>query len=1018
MFFSARNTNTAGMRHELNIFSRLKSSYADDFAFGINGFPMFYDNGQSFREIDILFLHRAMGAFNIEVKGIQIHDIKQIIGHAWHMEEGFYDDVLAPFDQAMRQTYMLKDYLNKSLLLGKKMNISTIIALPEITKADWEARGFHTQLNIPTPIFKDDLANDVAFRDKLLSYTQDIKKRPLTDDDWNRLLALFHIEQAHTLSLAEDIPKYNVQLFSKVMIIESQEQWQQQLPEIELLLHDGVKIFLFTQQAGLRALCKQAFAPFMKEFLLEVFEPARSTTRIPFATFENGTIPDVLMQQLETIYPHFNSGQFKAIHCDVHTNEMITAGAGTGKTHVMIDRILYLITVARVKLREIIMITFTNASTNEMRKRLERRFITLFELTGNSSYLQFAEDVRTMQISTIHAYAKTVIQKLAHELGLGRAIELRSFAYEKKKIIETLVNQYFAEQRIEFFKVHSIKHYQFVNFAYAMWEEMEKKGLSKQEIESLDWGKPNLKSEYVGALLQYIFKHCEQELELLKQHLNAITMGDLIRKLKDFTGDASKLKQLNQNCFMFVDEFQDSDDVQISFIAELQKIANYKLFIVGDTKQSIYRFRGADYRSFDVLEKKMDPSKLLKLSLRHNYRSSKSLLKGMDKLFLAWGSKKPQLLSYDQAARLVSSRTADYSSNWRISIFKNAREKESFIKEHLLESMRAVEGTKKKIALLVRTNGHAKKIKEICNDLGIATTENLDGTFYKSLAVKHFKAILEALLYPNEPKFFITGMQTPYFRLLFQPQDFMKYNGNKDKLNDALQPFKETHLLKYIKQLRENSVMAVIQMIITDNAVLEHIQHYFEQLEFNEEQSQLEALRYIANLQHLMTLIERHFNQQNVSLHTLSSWITLMMNTNRSENEPVLENTQAHVTISTVHRAKGLEFDTVILPITDSPYDSVKAQFHLEDEAEAGEKRRIGWTLASAPNMKIVHYENEHFATLNKVEAVEQQKEEVRLLYVALTRAEQKVIVILPKDALQNTWAQLLKDVKIERVLV
>lgn len=998
LFYSAKASNIAGESAELAVFSQLKNTFQHEDAFGIHSYPLFYGKGDLHRELDILFGHRDMGIFTIEVKGIYIDDIEKIVGHIWYMRNGFYAKELTPFKQVIGQMYELKNGLNQKFMLGNKVTWIPLVALPNITREQWVRRGFDELLHVPTPIFKEDLRDEVTCRNKIRMYLEGRPAQYISDVDWQRILKLLNVQEPQVFSKQPTVATSS--LFSKVYTVSTCTQLKEQLATIEYTLQQGIKAYVFCAEIGAKNICMQHFAPFIETFVLEVFEPSEPAL-LQDAVYENGQLPDDLIAQLEQQYPAFNAGQFKAIHCAPHMDQMITAGAGTGKTHVMIDRILYLMRAAHVPLKDIIMITFTNASTNEMRKRLEQRFITLFNLTKQSVFLRFAEDVKLMNISTIHAYAKSIIQNLAHELGYGQAIQLRSFTYEKKQIIEQLINDYFDGQSVLFFKKHRMKHYQFIQFVYDMWEEMEKKGLSREEIQTLDWGIPTETAIDVGALLTYIFARCEHELDRTKKRLNAVTMGDLIRKLKYFTNSPDKLTQLKQNCFMFVDEFQDSDDVQISFIAQLQKIANYKLFVVGDTKQSIYRFRGADYRSFDVLAKKRDQTKpLLRLSLRHNYRSSQAVLSNMDRLFTNWGAMEPPLLNYDENARLVTDQASHYPNHWLVDYVTSANN-EPTIEKRLKEVMKEIKGTDKQLALLVRTNYQAKKMKDICNRLHIATLENLDGTFFKSDAVQHFKSVIEMLLYPNEPKFVITGLDTPYFRVHLTPQQFMRFNGDKTAMNQFLAPIKETYLSKYTTQLRENAVMAVMQMIIYDYEVLAYIQDYYRQQQMTEEQAKLEALRYIANLQHLMKLIERQFHQQNLSLHMLNNWLTLHKNTNRTENEPILESTDAQVTITTVHRAKGLEFDTVMIPVTNQRYNAVQSQFYIEEEVTSG-ARRIGWSFKEA-------YTNNHFNALNDVEIVEQQKEEARLLYVALTRAKQKVIINMPVWVPDYTWAKLLE---------
>ncbi|TKI46246.1 UvrD-helicase domain-containing protein [Lysinibacillus tabacifolii] len=1029
MFYSSRDPNDVGISHEIFVFEKLREAYKGEHAFGINGFPMFYENGHTNRDIDILFGHKHLGLFVIEVKGIEIDDIIRIRSHNWEMAEGFYCEVMQPFAQALKQRFMLEKYLNKYLQLGKKVNFMTLVALPKITRAEWEKRGFHELAETPIPLFQDDFMSLEALQSRLRLYTTQLQKRLLIEEDWKRLLKVFQVDESETdvaeevqeqrvttieiEQKANEVKKYTVQLFSKLYIINEEQQFEQKRADIATHLREGIKVYLFSPNRTIIAEAKTSWGTFTDKFQLELFAPTITHEPIAFHDIDNGKIDEDVLKKLAHYYEQFNKGQFLAIHCSADINEMITAGAGTGKTHVMIDRILYLIIVARVNLKDIIMITFTNASTNEMRNRLEKKFIELFDLTGRAHFLQFAEEVKTMQISTIHSYAKSVIQTLSHELGYGQSIKLRSFVYEKQQIIQTLVDEYFIQTDVTFFVEHKLKHYEFTKFILKMWEEMEKKGLSGEEIVNLDWGQDKNSLKAIDDLIYYIFKNCEDRLELVKRKQNSVTMGDLIRKLKDFTLGSNKLKQLKQNCFMFIDEFQDSDDVQIEFIAELQKIANYKLFVVGDIKQSIYRFRGADYRSFEELEKLLPVNtSLQKLPLKHNYRSSKDLLQKIDQLFMYWGNMPEPLLTYDATTRLISFEEAKYNQNWIVKPYKYLNDRNKKLGTHIQECLQAIAGTDKKIALLVRTNYEAKSIKEVCKSIGVETLENLDGTFYQSPAVKHFKMLLEGLLYPNEPKYIVNALQTPYFRVIISPQQLMRHNGDRERINEELASLREMTLDPYLTRLREHSVMTIIQMILYNEKVIENLQKYLQVFNPNEKLGQLEAKSYVANLQHLMTLIERTFDQQNLSLHSLVSWLTLQVQTNVTENEPLLDDNESQVTISTVHRSKGLEFDTVILPAVDRNYQSVSASYHIEENEDKNQHRKIGWQIQT----EDMTHENIYFEQLNNIELIEQQKEEVRLLYVALTRAKQKLIVFMPETIKPNTWAELLHEAQIGEV--
>jgi DNA helicase-2/ATP-dependent DNA helicase PcrA len=1015
----------AGLKYEIEVWNTLKKTFQKDEAFAIHHYPMFFNAGATSREIDILFLHQQLGLFVIEVKGVPIEKIDKIQGHLWYFKN-FRSESEAPYHQAKQQMYMLVNDLNKNLLMGKRLNQFTVIALPMVNEAEWCEKGFNQQLSVPTPIFKDDLQSPEAFRKKIESFTQDVKDRPLSEQDWLRIQMYFNLDiqektevetPQNLLDVVKEqagqeirIPgtyqmKYRMQLFSRLYIFPTVEDFVTNKEEVQKLLMDGVKIYIFTYDRQVKEKCEEDYSAFLREYQLDVYigQAAKSLRE---SHFDNGQGIEAMLNTLCEHFPEFNKGQFMAIHSSAKTQEMITAGAGTGKTHVMIDRILYLLICERVPLKDIIMLTFTNASTNEMKKRLEQKFIILFDLTNQAKYLQFAEEVRDMQISTIHSFAKKIIQRLAHEIGLGKNVKLRSFVYEKQLVIQQLIDDYFADKPVDFFKNHGLSYYEFTNFVCDMWEEMEKKGLSKQEILMLRWGKTLKKSSEISKLLQEIFEKCETEIDKIKQQQNAITMGDVIRKLKDFTANPETLKQLDHGRFIFVDEFQDSDDVQIELIAKLQTVLNYNLFVVGDIKQSIYRFRGADYRSFDELDKrKMPDSEFKKIPLQHNYRSSKQILDKMHTLFEIWGSMDEPLLTYLEKDRLISSAPSLYGKrDWIIEEYGKKKDWQKIVRDMLQNATKTRALPNSTIAVIVRFNYQAREMKRICNELGITTTENLDGTFFTTPVVKHFHLLLQGLIYPNEPKFLLNALETPYFNYQIPYQVLMLYKGNKEQLVSFICEKSKDVINKYVKLLRENSSMTVIQKIIYESKILQMMQYNFEQQGKTPEVAKLEALKYERNLQHLMTIIEKNFDQQQLSLYTLLNWLTLQMNTNRSENEPSINKDLAIMTITTVHRSKGLEYDTVIIPITDYPYNKVKSKIYIEEgnEIQTGQNRRIGWSLKK--------FKNVVFDDLSEVENVEKMKEEVRLLYVAFTRAEQRIMVLLPKGKVSDSWSHLLKE--------
>src|SRR5699024_2773024 len=147
---------------------------------------------------------------------------------------------------------------------------------------------------------------------------------------------------------------------------------------------------------------------------LECFSNVKTTSSEHYYMIEDGEteLPNSVLDD----FKQFNNQQYKVVHTPIGENLMVTAGAGTGKTHVMVDRIMFLLS-KKVDIKDVIMITFTNESTNEMKKRLQKKLTTLAMLTGKIKFSEFAEEVKSMQISTIHSYSKMILKTLAHELG-------------------------------------------------------------------------------------------------------------------------------------------------------------------------------------------------------------------------------------------------------------------------------------------------------------------------------------------------------------------------------------------------------------------------------------------------------------------------------------------------------------------------------------------------------------------------------------------------------------------------
>ncbi|WP_423410440.1 UvrD-helicase domain-containing protein [Heyndrickxia sp. MSNUG] len=992
----------AGLEAELTVLSAIKKLSSGSGGHTFLHYPLHKHGYQGKHEIDILTVDRHSGISIIEVKGITINNISSIQGGDWYYTD-YVEKKGNPYKQAETQLNLLCKQLEQDPRLFRRFTKRIVVALPYITRSEWEGKGFQSQfINVPPILFKDDLESIEKLK-KIEEYYLYKPTDALEDIQWNLMKDFFGIKNDGFIASDDS--------YSTLYVFPNKDFFQQRITEIERKLKNGIKITILSY-FEIDKIWLREFKEYVDSHQLQCFSTVLHAQIKDQIEIQDGE--ESLPQSILNHFEKFNYEQYQVVHAPITKHLMVRAGAGTGKTHVMIDRILFLLT-RKIELEDIIMITFTNESTNEMKKRLQGKLTTLSKLTGNIKYGMYAEDVKEMQISTIHSFSKNILTSLAHEIGYGKNVRLRSFIMEKKKIVGGLIDEYYRSNSIDS-SIHLLKHYELVNIILQFWEEMEKKGLSKKEIQELDWGKPLNKIHIsLHELFKYVFEHCENRLDEIKKEENAFSMNDLIRKIKEFSNDKEKITQIDHNKYLFMDEFQDSDNVQIDLVASLAKLLNYKLFVVGDVKQSIYRFRGADYKSFDLLDEKVngqeENSCFLGMSLQQNYRTASSILEKLDSLFVKWGEK--DWLTYDMKLIGMNKRKESVNEFQVISI-NSKQNKDAMISaiQHSLEVTKHLpKKENRKIALIVRTNSQAQEVAEWCRQAAIPTMQNLDGTFYKSDAVRDFKGLLGGLLFPGEAKHVLTALQTPYFRYKIPYRVLLPFSGNNEAILSFINSKINGDFTRYVYQIKTYPVMAVIQKIISEKAVFHHLEEFYQDAFEDEEQLKIFLQKYNKNLFHLLNIIQQQFDMMNTNLYTIYKWLTLQMRTNRKENEPMVQAAENSVDITTVHRSKGLEYHTVIIPKTTSPFDFKRTTFYIEEEDEKKpEEQRVAWFI------KEVNSQSSHFDDLEKIDHQEVYKEETRLLYVAMTRVKERLVVLVPNAPKQRTWAELIESTGVKVV--
>jgi DNA helicase-2/ATP-dependent DNA helicase PcrA len=804
--------------------------------------------------------------------------------------------------------------------------------------------------------------------------------------------------------------------------------------ELRSFLAEGIKVILFTDSMeGLEPLDSYKKSNQLHVHLLPVVE---------MSIFENLYIVDGHLEslgerrqlkKLANISPlngkRFNVEQYLIEHAPPQMHLNVKAGAGTGKTTVMVQRILYILHVTGVSLKEMAMITFTREASHRMFQKLSEAFYLRFEATRALKYLQYIEELPKMQISTIHSFAHTLVKDLGAIEGFGSNVRIKSFKMERKQIIEEQINHWMEVQGDSQSILHQFNDmmlYQVVDIANDYWEEMEKKGLNADEISSIQWGQALGSSESLHSLFSSIFPKCEASLQQLKYDLNAISLNDLTRQLDVIAGKQGALFQnANRLRYLFIDEFQDTDDIQIKLAVKLVEAYGLNLFVVGDIKQSIYRFRGAKYTAFDLLRIRLLEmnDRIKNYFLSTNYRSSVALLNEMHAHFEGWG--KEGILPYGKKDRLNGVKLGTAREHYWIgkpSFERYSSDQEAYTIQIIREAQASLDDPcTEKVALLVRTNKQAIYLRQWCDDAGIPVQLSIGGTFYLSPAVKEFHTLVKGLLFPDFPTALLNMFNSSYSPVNFDWTVLPPQEGDVDQLLEYLKEVKVegervyTPWETYIEKLRTAPVLSVLRQIVEDMGPVQRYCHKELQCldkNFPDQDNRTEAiaraLQYELNLNHLFELVHRQFSSEFVTLYALQQWLQVQMSVNRDEDEPELEEAaQANrIQIMTVHKSKGLEFHTVLIPFTEQFFRFAQKELLLE---KGSVDWRAGWFIREGENS----YASQTYNLLEQNENDETQKEETRLLYVAMTRAESRLWIISNRAKIYKTWYMLLAKRRI-----
>ena len=562
-----------------------------------------------------------------------------------------------------------------------------------------------------------------------------------------------------------------------------------------------------------------------------------------------------------------NNEQLEAVKC-TEGPLLILAGAGSGKTKVIINRISYLINHKRIKPWKILAITFTNKAAQEMRIRLSK-------LIG--------DDAEKVTVSTFHAFCARVLRTEIEQLGFGTNYVIFDSADQN-----TLLRQIISELNLDD-KLFSAGR---LNNKISAWKS---DGEKIEELEKTIFS-PNDKKDLE------IYREYQKRLKLN----NALDFDDLLNYVVDILSrDSSVLdKYLQRYDYIHVDEYQDTNRVQYELVRLLTTEKN-NICVVGDDDQSIYQWRGADIRNILGFENDFPSAKLIKLE--QNYRSTGNILEAANCVVAANKNRK--------AKKLWTDNTKGEKLFWFSA--KDGKKESNFIAETIKSLIISERKSFGDFAILCRITAQFRALEEGLIHAGIPYKVIGGLRFFDRKEIKDIMAYLRVIenekdevslqRIVNTPRRgiglgsiqkinnFALNNELSFYDGLNSPEKAGINSGIANKIhsfNDLLKDFKARS-----KSLR---VDELIEYIIGKTEYRDELKRQAE--------SEIDFQTRLENIQELIGMAKEYESDNEGG--NLSQFLTEKALITAVDN---YDNEDEAVSVMTIHAAKGLEFPVVFL---------------------------------------------------------------------------------------------------------
>ena len=790
------------------------------------------------------------------------------------------------------------------------------------------------------------------------------------------------------------------------------------------------------------------------------------------------------------------------------SNIIVSAGAGSGKTAVLSERVINKIQNG-IHVNELLILTFTRAAADEMKDRIRKKIGKIAEFKDELTLLSSA------YITTFDSFALSVVKKYHYLLNISSSIAITDESIvklEQKKILDNIFEKFYKEKNEKF--INLIKKYcikndkslksnilslcnkisdyidrdefidnvinnfyeeenvnklltkykEFINdkkkaimleldnmnmyfdYDYCMSLQNSCLGILKANIDELHLyesiklpsaprgseeeakeAKANLK-KLVDDLISYgnygtledikndilssketvitileIVKSYLNEVEKYKKENNIYTFSDIsrlsIKILKENESVRNELKYSFKE--IMIDEYQDTNDVQDIFIS---MIANNNVYMVGDIKQSIYRFRGSNPNIFK--EKYSNYSKNIggyKIDLIKNFRSRYEVLDNINKVFdlimdsslgsaeyrethemvygnTAYDSEKINDFNYDfEVLEYMNNKKETGFDNSEVEIFIIAKDIKDKMKNKLKvfdkETSKLRDATYNDFVIILDRSKYFDSFKKIFEYLDIQLTILKDGKLNARTDIYLIKNILDLIIHIND-----NNLNEDFkYDFVSIARSFL-YEYTDENIFDIINSknYKETTIYKDFSSIENINIKTSNEIF---NDILDITDFYNKLYKIGDYENTNVRLETISKLSSSLSNL-------GLSIIDFRDYLNDIIENNEDIKYTTFSSNSDSVKILTIHKSKGLEYPVCYFADLDHEFNTSELKDKFICDKNYG--------LIVPSNMEDIT--TSVIKELYKKDFIKEEiSEKIRLFYVALTRAREKMVIVLPE---------------------